>query len=65
MRKNGALGDILEEHIKKLLARDDLDVADQIKLLDSGVKLVAAQAKLKEPDDSDGAFFRSRANAPK
>jgi hypothetical protein len=44
-------------HIKKLLKRSDLDVADLIKLLDSGVRLVTAQAKLKT-DDNDGAFFK-------
>jgi hypothetical protein len=41
-----------------MLKRTDIPLADELRLLDTGVKLVAAQAKLKTEDKSDGAFFQ-------
>jgi hypothetical protein len=58
MRKRDSLEVILEDHLRKMLKRTDIPLADELRLLDTGVKLVAAQAKLKTEDKSDGAFFQ-------
>jgi hypothetical protein len=47
---------LLEEHIRKMLTRD-LTLSDQIKLMDLGVKLIIARAKIKPEEDSVGSFF--------
>jgi hypothetical protein len=48
-----------------MLKRTDIPLADELRLLDTGVKLVMAQAKLKPVDDSDGAFFQGANHASK